>query len=78
MQKEARGVAHSEEDYFEAIRDNAPASTSAIAEAVGVTRQGADYRLRQLREEGKVEAQMVGNSLVWSLPHDVTEAEADE
>jgi predicted transcriptional regulator len=39
-----------------------------IAEAVGVTRQGADYRLRQLREDGKVEAQMIGNSLVWSMP----------
>lgn len=34
---------------------------------VGVTRQAADYRLRQLRESGHVEAEKIGNTLVWSL-----------
>jgi 5-methylcytosine-specific restriction endonuclease McrA len=55
------------EEYFDAIRANAPASTKEIADAVGVTRQGADYRLRQLEEDGKVESKMVGNSLLWQL-----------
>jgi len=59
-----------EEDYFEAIQDNSPASTSEIAENVGVTRQGADYRLRQLEENGKVASKMVGNSLIWMLAED--------
>ena len=68
MAQEARDMTHSEEEYFQAIRTHAHASTMEIAEAAGVTRQGADYRLRQLREDGKVEAQMIGNSLVWSMP----------
>ncbi len=67
MEQGAGTVTHPEEDYFEAVRANSPASTKEVADAVGVTRQGADYRLRQLREEGKVEAKMVGNSLVWTL-----------
>ena len=70
MAQEVAGMTHSEEEYFRAIREHAPASTMEIAEAVGVTRQGADYRLRQLREKGKVDAQMIGNSLVWSMPDD--------
>lgn len=61
----AGGSYHPESDYIDAIRDHAPASTKEIAVAVGVTRQGADYRLRQLEEEGKVTSKMVGNSLVW-------------
>lgn len=67
MEQELDGMAHDEEEYLDAIRDHSPASTSEIAEAVGVTRQGADYRLRQLRDEGKVEAKMVGNSLIWMV-----------
>jgi predicted transcriptional regulator len=67
MEQEPAAVANPEEDYFEAIQKNAPASTREIAEHVGVTRQGADYRLRQLEEEDKVESKMVGNSLVWAL-----------
>ncbi|OYR58641.1 helix-turn-helix domain-containing protein [Halorubrum halodurans] len=65
MEQVAEGVTHPESAYFDAIREHAPASTKEIADAVGVTRQGADYRLRQLEEEGKVESKMVGNSLVW-------------
>jgi predicted HTH transcriptional regulator len=56
-----------EEDYLEAIRAHSPASTTEIAEEVGVTRQGADYRLRQLEEDGKVKSMMKGNSLLWTL-----------
>lgn len=63
-------VARSEAIYLEAVRKHQPASTSKIAEAVGVTRQGADYRLRRLEQEGKVSSTMIGNSLAWTLPQD--------
>ena len=71
MEQEPAVVTHPEEDYFEAIRENAPASTREIAEQVGVTRQGADYRLRQFEEQDKVESKMVGNSLVWTLSEEM-------
>jgi len=70
MEQALEDVTHSEEEYFDAIRENTPASTSEVADAVGVTRQGADYRLRQLEEVGKVTSKMVGNSLVWMLPEE--------
>lgn len=73
--EQATNVTAPEEDYFEAIRDHSPATTSEIAEAVGVTRQGADYRLRRLQEEGKVDSQMVGNTIIWTVVDD-QEAEA--
>lgn len=57
----------SEEEYLAAIRANAPATTQEVADAVGVTRQGADYRLRRLEEDGLVTKQMVGNTLIWSV-----------
>ena len=66
MEQEPVRMVYSEEDYLAAIRENAPATTQQIADAVGVTRQGADYRLRTLREDGKVESELIGNSLVWT------------
>lgn len=46
----------------------APAvGTSDIAEAVGVTRQAADNRLRNLEEDGLVESYKAGRTLVWFL-----------
>jgi predicted transcriptional regulator len=56
--------------FLNAIRDGAQ-TTQEIADAVGVTRQGADYRLRQLRDDGEVTAEKIGNTLVWSLPPQV-------
>lgn len=56
-----------ESAYLSAVRENDPATTSAVADAVGVTRQGADYRLRKLESEGLVTKQMVGNTLIWSV-----------
>jgi len=55
-----------DERFLEAIDDGAR-TTSEVGNAVGITRQGADYRLRQLRDDGRVTAEMVGNSLVWSV-----------
>ena len=61
-------MAAPEKAYFDAIREYLPYATAKdIAEEVGVTRQGADWRLRQLEEEGKVKSEMVGNTRVWRL-----------
>lgn len=68
MEQGLADVANPEEDYLEAVEEHAPASTSEVADAVGVTRQGADYRLRELEKDGKVRSKMVGNSLIWMIP----------
>lgn len=59
---------HTDEEYVQAVAGHEPAGTVEVADAVGVTRQSADYRLRQLREEGRVNSKKVGGVLVWTLP----------
>lgn len=61
---------HSDQEYLDAVREYEPASTSEVAEAVGVARQSADYRLRKLAEQGKVTSKKIGNSLAWSRADD--------
>lgn len=56
---------HPKEAYLDAVREHEPAGTREVAEAVGVTRQGADYRLRELEKEGLVRSKKVGHDLVW-------------
>jgi len=58
-----------DERFIDAIREGAQ-TTTEVGNAVDVTRQGADYRLRQLRDDGHVTAEMVGNTLVWSVDGD--------
>ncbi len=58
----------SDDDVIEAVRETQPAGTADIADALGVQRQAADYRLRTLREESRVQSQKIGGSLVWTLP----------
>jgi len=55
-----------DEAFLTAIQDGHE-TTQAIADEVGITRQGADRRLRMLREAGRVDASKVGNTLVWSV-----------
>jgi predicted transcriptional regulator len=57
----------SNEEYLDAVRENEPASTKEVGDAVGCSRQNADYRLRNLEDEGRVKSKMVGNSLVWMV-----------
>ena len=64
---------HSEEEYLDAVRDIEPAVTSEIAEVVGVARQSAGYRLRNLEEDRKVASKKIGNSLAWSLANGAVE-----
>jgi len=67
MEQKLAVVTRADDEYLDAVREHEPAATSEIADTVGVTRQGADYRLRQLEENGKIRSKMVGNSLVWML-----------
>lgn len=68
MDAASEDVAHTEDEFLDAVRKHEPAGTREVADEVGVTRQGADYRLRKLRDEGKVQSKKVGrDSLVWML-----------
>jgi len=57
-------------DVVAAVRAHDPAATSEIATELGVSRQGADKRLRDLRERGEVSSKKIGASLVWFMPRD--------
>lgn len=57
---------YSDGDFLEAI-EAGNQGTGEIADYVGCERRTADYRLRQLRDEGKVTADKIGRTLVWSL-----------
>ena len=59
-----RGI--TDEQILDALREQDGAGTSEVAEAVGCTRQNADYRLRRLLDAGRVEKRTVGNSLFWT------------
>lgn len=59
-----------DEEVLDAVAGNAPAATTEVADSLGLTRQAADYRLRQLREDGRVESKQIGSALAWSLPRD--------
>ena len=61
---------YDEQDILDAVRENEPAATSEVADAVGFARQNADYRLRRLEDEGEVRSKKVGASLVWMLAED--------
>jgi len=58
-------------EFLTAIKDGA-STTQEIADRLGCTRQAADYRLRKLREDDHVDAEKIGNTLVWSV-HEGTE-----
>jgi predicted transcriptional regulator len=60
-------------EFLDAVREHEPAGTSEVADAVGCTTQNADYRLRKLRDAGRVESKKVGRSLVWTLSGDESE-----
>jgi len=57
------------EEILRAIRDHyAPViGTQDIADAVGVTRQAVDKRLRRYEREGLVETDKIGRSRIWWL-----------
>jgi len=64
---------YDDEEILDAVRNHEPAGTSEVADALGCTTQNADYRLRKLRDAGRVESKKVGRSLVWTLSGDKSE-----
>ena len=62
----------SEQEVITAIKKHSPAATSEIAEEIGMTRQGADARLRRLHEAGAVTKKKIGASLVWFIDTDTS------
>jgi len=61
---------HTDAEILAAVRAHEPAATSEVAGEVGMTRQGADRRLRRLRDGGRVNSKKIGASLVWFAPDD--------
>lgn len=60
----------SDEDVLDAVKKLEPGGTKDIADELGLTRQGAEYRLKKLRKEGLVTSKDIGNSLGWMLNTD--------
>jgi predicted ArsR family transcriptional regulator len=60
----------SEQEVIEAIKKHSPAATSEVADEIGMTRQGADARLRRLHEAGVVEKKKIAAALVWFVDAD--------
>lgn len=58
---------YSDEEFVRAVRENAPVGTGDVAEYVGCHHKLAYKRLTRLEDEGVVESQKVGRSLIWSL-----------
>lgn len=58
---------YTNEEVMEAVAENEPASTTEVADELGIARQSADYRLRRLLDDERVSKKKVGNSLVWSV-----------
>ena len=59
---------HTDNEVLAAVQEHEPAATSEVAAELGIARQSADYRLRNLREEGCIESKKIGASLVWFAP----------
>ncbi|MDS0477910.1 hypothetical protein [Natrinema sp. 1APR25-10V2] len=59
-----------DDEIVAAVRTHEPAATSEVGDEVGMTRQGADRRLRQLRDEGRVNSKKIAKSLVWFVDDD--------
>ncbi|WP_458191070.1 helix-turn-helix domain-containing protein [Haladaptatus sp. NG-WS-4] len=58
---------HTDDEVVAAVRKHEPAATSEVADELEIKRPSADYRLRQLQEEGTVTSKKIGTSLAWSL-----------
>jgi len=61
---------NTDNDVVAAVRAHEPAATSEVAQELGLTRQGADHRLRQLRDKGRIESKKIAASLVWYVADD--------
>jgi predicted ArsR family transcriptional regulator len=55
-------------ELLNAVYRHTPAGTQEIADAVGISRQGATYRLDNLEERGVIWCKKVGPTRVWMHP----------
>lgn len=69
---------HADEEVLGAVRAHEPAATSEVASELDVSRQGADYRLRQLRDAGRVNSKKIGASLVWFTPEQIAASREED
>jgi predicted transcriptional regulator len=72
---------HTDGDILAAVRAHEPAGTSEIADEVGMSRQGADRRLRRLRDGGRVNSKKIAASRIWfteALPEPTDRPAPDE
>lgn len=63
-----------ESDFIEAIKSIDIASTHDVKDEVGCAYRTSYERLKSLEEDGRIESQDIGHTLVWS----VAETENDE
>lgn len=65
-EKSSRGSA-TDEELKDTVKELTPAGTSEVADRVGLSRQGAEYRLKQLHEQWRtpVWSKKVGATLIW-------------
>jgi len=66
---------HTDREFLDAVADREPAGTTEIAEVIGVTRQNADRRLRQLEADRRVTSKKIGRSIAWSLADSVDDVQ---
>lgn len=69
---------HTDAEIVAAVRAHEPAATSEVADELGIRRQSADYRLRRLRDAGRVSSKKIGASLVWFPADDTPTSERRE
>lgn len=57
-----------DEEILSAVYRYTPAGTSEVAEAIGQSRQAAEYRLKHLEKVGALYSKLVGPTRVWIHP----------
>lgn len=62
-----------DDDLKAAVKEHTPAGTQEIADAVGMTRQGVEYRLKQFddRWQNPVWSKKIGPTRIWMHYHQV-------
>lgn len=63
----------SNEEIQEAVKDLTPAGTQEVADRVGMTRQAAEYRLKQFDDtwQNPVWSKKIGPTRIWLHNHKV-------
>lgn len=72
---------HDDGEYVDVVAERQPAGTAEVADALGVTRQNADKRLRRLEDDGRIASKKIGSSLAWTIDDGrstVTNVDADD